>query len=76
MSHAFGHLVLEHAEKCKGLSCMYNGRDLLEREADIFAAELLAEARGIRDIDALSDICGVSKEMIKIKIREIYPKKP
>jgi len=64
---------------------MYNGRDLLEREADIFAAELLAptdyfrelvEARGIRDIDALSDICGVSKEMIKIKIREIYPKKP
>lgn len=59
---------------------MYNGRDIIEREADIFAAELLAptayfreivEGRGIRDISALSDICGVSKEMIRIKLGEI-----
>lgn len=80
IAHELGHIALGHHNYGISLFHLANRSNPIEREADIFASELLMPAAhvkhlvfgcGWRDINILCKFYGVSKQAMEIKIEEI-----
>jgi Zn-dependent peptidase ImmA (M78 family) len=87
IAHEIGHLLLGHLEgRCPNITMFSNvgnfslGVYPLEREANIFAAEMLIPtphikgivfSSGLRDINSLCRLYGASQQAIRIKLTEI-----
>lgn len=87
IAHELGHIILNHRTNGLSLLELFNPSrtsskifQRFDREADIFAAELLMPVNAFRveavrcnyDVDILSDIFLVSKEAVRIKLSEIF----
>jgi len=80
IAHELGHIALGHCNYGASLFSLSNRSNTIEREADIFASELLMPSIhvkhlvfgcGWKDIDELSKLYGVSRQAMEIKMEEI-----
>lgn len=77
IAHEIAHITLKHNKQKKSLF-LQSEDSHLERQANIFASELLMPTchikdliiSGLKDVDILADIFGVSKSAMSIKLQE------
>lgn len=78
LAHELGHVYLKHYLKYGLYKSKDSQKDIIERQADVFATELLMPKHWVRkyyqketDIESLANLFWVSKEAMTIRLREL-----
>jgi len=77
LAHEIGHIVLGHLTDFQGTNFKAEDYRILEREANIFAAELLAPLAvlkhlGVYKITEIASLCGISKQAARYRVIDIF----